>query len=263
MPRVINTNPINLTQGHCWAPTTPNLGSQTVYVENFPAVRVGDSFIDHTPGCTPIPTTHPVIPIMGSQTVFVNNLPLVRDGDPMACGDVADNGSFTVYADGGGDSQGRDPDNTIGYGVLGPVVVYPSGTILVRMLMEYVVNRPDRFLYGCPLDFGPVELYSPMIEEDSGTYYKNYPGPPLTVLAGADLPQFADAAKRAPIPINFSFEGRLPQGISFQDGKFVGAIASLEESKKYFPPVKVTARNNVTSTSVTISFRFQKIYGSC
>jgi uncharacterized Zn-binding protein involved in type VI secretion len=263
MPRVINTNPINLTQGHCWAPTLPQAGSQNVYVENFPAVRVGDAFIDHTPGCTPIPTTHSVIPVMGSTTVFVNNLPLVRDGDPMACGDVADNGALTVYADGGGDLQGEDPGNTIGYGVLGPVIAYPSSIILVKMLMEYIPNRPDVFLYGCPLNFSPVELYSPMIEEDSGTHYKNYPGPPLTVRSGAELPIYADSAKRAPLRIEFSFEGELPQGILFQNGRFVGSIVSLEESKKYFPPVKVTAINTVASTSVTLSFRFQKIYGSC
>lgn len=261
MPKVITTNPINLTQGHCWAPTIPQNGSQDVFVENFPAVRVGDTFVDHVPGCTPIPTTHSVIPLIGSPTIFVNNLPLVRDGDAMACGDVADNGSFTVFADGGGDGTGGD--NTIGYGVLGPVVVYPSGIILVKLLMEYLVNRPDRFIQGCPVNFRPIDVYSPMVEEDTGTYYKNYPGPPLTTRSGAELPEFTSLDKRAPIPITFDLEGNLPKGLYFQNGSILGSIANLEESKKYFDPIKVTARNTTSVTTLTLSFRFQKIYGSC
>lgn len=262
MPKVITTNPANITQGHCWAPTIPKAGSNNVFIENFQAVRVGDAFLDHTLGCTPIPTTHSVIPMMGSPNVFVNNLPLVRDGDAMACGDVADHGSFTVYANGGGNDSVNNT-NTIGYGILGPVIAYPSNTLIVNLLMEYLKNRPDRFIGGCPITFSPVDLYSPMVEEDTGRIYKNYPGAPFTTLAGAVLPPNAAADKKSPIPVSVTLEGRLPTGISFQNGFFLGAASVFEEQRERWEPVKVTVLNRVASSSVTINIKFQKIYGTC
>jgi len=57
-------------------------GSGDVFVNNIPAVRLGDMTIGHTP---PGHTLYPPTPIInGSGSVFVNNLPLARFGDAIA-----------------------------------------------------------------------------------------------------------------------------------------------------------------------------------
>lgn len=59
-------------------------GNETVFVNGFPAVKVGDNFVPH-PGEN---AGHLRSVVMGSVTVFLEDLPLVRRGDLISCGDV-------------------------------------------------------------------------------------------------------------------------------------------------------------------------------
>lgn len=256
MPKVITTNPRNLTQGHCWAPTTPQTGSTDVFVENFPVVRVGDPYVDHVLGCTPIPSTHSVVPMMGSNNVYVNGRPLVRDGDPMLCGDVADGGAFTVYANGGGTGLEEDPGNTVGYGVGIPVIVYPTN--LIRLY--YLLGNKEEFI-GCPVNISPLEIYTPLTEEDTGRVYKNYPGPPLTQQSGANIPYNSD--RRAPIPITISLgEGsQTPNGIRVNpDGSITGALTSSYYTSDR---IRIVASNPFSTRTIEIGIRIQKVFNRC
>jgi len=68
-------------------------GSPNVFVENDPAVRIGDAVAGHGddgPHAAPVMAT-------GSSTVFVNGIPLCREGDIATCGHPA-SGSSKVFA---------------------------------------------------------------------------------------------------------------------------------------------------------------------
>ena len=71
---------------------TDIVGSPDVFVENKPAVRIGDAVQGHGPG------THggPVM-ATGSGTVFVNGIAVCREGDVANCGHPT-SGSGTVFA---------------------------------------------------------------------------------------------------------------------------------------------------------------------
>lgn len=71
---------------------TDAVGSPNVFVENSPAVRIGDAVNPHGPG------TH-ANPVLagGSPDVFVNGIPVSRAGDPANCGHTT-SGSGTVFA---------------------------------------------------------------------------------------------------------------------------------------------------------------------
>src|SRR3990167_8564953 len=155
MPRIITTDPgKNKTQGHCWPPTIPTIGSTDTFVGGFGVVRTEDTFdsVMHT-GCTSPPSTHLVKPIQGSNNVFVNNLPVVRDGDPMGCGDVADGGDLTVYVNGGGSGQGEDPDETIGYTRNIPNIEYPGNIINIHYWVFLNQFGEEVFGEGCEFSF--------------------------------------------------------------------------------------------------------------
>jgi len=267
MPKAINTNPINITQGHCWAPTTPQQGSQDVFIENFGAVRVGDPYIPHTPGCTPIPTTHPVIPIMGSPNVFVNNLPLMRDGDPMNCGDVADNGARTVFVNGGGDGGTGDPDETTGYTIDPPQIIYSSTQLRIGYAVTRLFGEEEVFLRGCPVDFRIQDIFTPLNEETTGQIFRNYPGPPLTIRSGAELPRYAQEDRRRPIPISLVMDsqGPLPEGIIFDSvtGSFTGRIPTSFQLGREGMKIFVTGNNFVGSTTIELTVTFQKFLEFC
>jgi uncharacterized Zn-binding protein involved in type VI secretion len=68
------------------------VGSPNVFVENKPAVRIGDAIQGHglPPHAAPVMAT-------GSGTVFVNNIAVCREGDTASCGH-ATSGSGTVFA---------------------------------------------------------------------------------------------------------------------------------------------------------------------
>jgi uncharacterized Zn-binding protein involved in type VI secretion len=67
-------------------------GSPNVFVENKPAVRIGDAVAGHGRG----PHAGPVM-ASGSGTVFINNIALCREGDTATCGHAV-SGSGTVFA---------------------------------------------------------------------------------------------------------------------------------------------------------------------
>lgn len=69
------------------------VGSPTVFVDNKPAVRIGDSVQPHGRGSH----NNPVMAV-GSPTVFVNNIPVCREGDAANCGHKGSPGSSTVFA---------------------------------------------------------------------------------------------------------------------------------------------------------------------
>ena len=93
---------IDMTQGHCWPPTLPNIASdnsKTVYAEGFKVVSAGDQYLPHPGPCGNQPP-HPVMAIIGSDDVFINLKPVVRDNDILSCGDMAKSQSQTVYING-------------------------------------------------------------------------------------------------------------------------------------------------------------------
>ena len=67
-------------------------GSPNVFVENKPAVRIGDAVAGHgiARHAGPVMAT-------GSGTVFVNNIAVCREGDTADCGHPT-SGSGTVFA---------------------------------------------------------------------------------------------------------------------------------------------------------------------
>lgn len=271
MPRVITTDPANLTQGHCWPSTKPDipkiLGKRTptVFIHNHAVVLVGDPFNEalHTGCTTPTPTTHPVIPIAGSPTVFVNGIALVRDGDPMGCGDVANGGDFTVFADGGGSKQGGDPDNTIGFTRSRPELEYPGISINIPYWV-YLQLGEEIFGGGCEFTFPLLDAYTPLTEEN-GTVYRNRPGLPLTQRSGAQLPPYANQINTNPIDITIGSIGLFPPNISFyEDGSIRGRVLTpfdidLFQGEK----IKIVATNHVGSKTFELSFNFQKNYNRC
>ncbi len=201
MPRPIKAG--DISQGHCWFPTPsiPGIGqAQRVFCDGRPVIAVGDSYLPHIPGCTPIPTTHPVQAVVGSPNVFVGGLPIVRDGDPLSCGDVANTPDGTVFLNGGGlGPQGQaDPGATIGFSVGLPIVTYPS---LTFRYTAFDVGGERVFRAGCNGSFNP-EMYTTLFEDGSGQQYRNYPGPPHSTLSGGqNLPSYANDNARNPIPI--------------------------------------------------------------
>ncbi len=264
MPRVITVDPTNLTQGHCWDPTSPESGSPDVFIKNLPIVRVGDAYIPHVPGCTtPTPTTHPVIPIFGSPNVFVNGIPIVRDGDPMGCGDVANGGEVTVFANGGGSQQGEDPDNTIGFTRSPPVLEYPSRIVDIPYYV-IVQNEIEVFIAGCEFTFPLLDAYTPLTE-DNGAIYRNRPGPPLTTRSGAVLPPYANPINLTPIDITISKSGDLPTNIYFyDDGSIRGRIDIGDEVIRFQGrEIIIRATNHVGSQEFRLNLNFKKNYNAC
>jgi uncharacterized Zn-binding protein involved in type VI secretion len=69
------------------------VGSPDVFVENKPAVRIGDAIQAHGRP----PHANPVM-AFGSPSVFVNNIAVCRTGDKANCGHPT-SGSGTVFAD--------------------------------------------------------------------------------------------------------------------------------------------------------------------
>lgn len=88
--------------GHsCHYPATAaTSGSPDVFVNDIPAVRVGDSYAAH--GCSSCPAPdHARKQAKGSPTVFINGRPAARIGDAIDCGGQAQTGSGNVFFDDG------------------------------------------------------------------------------------------------------------------------------------------------------------------
>lgn len=78
----------DLCSGHDSHPPRPNIeASPDVLVDGLGSVRVGDAWAKHP---------HGGVSSGGSNTVFINNQNAVRVGDPISCGSVAAQGSQTV-----------------------------------------------------------------------------------------------------------------------------------------------------------------------
>lgn len=87
---------VDLSTGHdCFKPTKTATGSVTTFTEQFPQVRVSDSYVPH---CCPKKGCHPPIASQGSQTVFVDGLAKHLVGHACNCGDFAATGSLTTFA---------------------------------------------------------------------------------------------------------------------------------------------------------------------
>ena len=231
MPRIIRE--LDLSQGHCWNPTIPEIViNTTVFSVGRRVVAVGDTYnsILHM-GCTIPPTTHNINVVIGSTDVFIQNRPVLRDGDLLSCGDVANALEGNVFVNGGGlggpaAAQTGDPGQTTGYTIQGPPVLdYPIRTIVIY---GYAERSYPEFRLCSNQDYVDLlaDAYTPIKEEYTGQIYKNYPGPPVSQTRGANLPYYAPESARNPIPIgNFRIiEGTPPQGIevSPESGRIYG-----------------------------------------
>lgn len=84
----------DMTTGHgCFPPQKTIQGSPNVFIEKFPAFRVGDAIQPH---CCKY--CHPSFGGVGSSTVFVNGRPLMRIKDKVTCGGVMMTGAKKVRA---------------------------------------------------------------------------------------------------------------------------------------------------------------------
>lgn len=224
MPRIGRTKDPTNAVGHCWPPCpgVPQPKANTVFVNGLHNVLVvGDTYTPHAGLCglvPPLPPAHPEVTktITGSPTVFANGLAVVRDADPLNCGDVVNSNAGNVFVDGGGlggPESINDPDQTTGYSVKIPVIIYPPLNIpYVSRMMDVRANNSsplrqiEVFDNGCPFSIKPTGSYTPLIENGSNTEYRNYPGPPIAdTPVGANLPSYAPNFYKNPIRItNFT-----------------------------------------------------------
>jgi uncharacterized Zn-binding protein involved in type VI secretion len=179
MPKVIRVG-LDFSQGHCFPPLPATMGSPDLFIGGIPVVRETDLYgLSHNCG----QSNHNMgTAIEGSQTVFNHGLGLHGDSHKISCGDVADNGSTTVFIDEGGNSSAPGITETIGYTVGLPVVEYPFTQIEIYryrvgiIFPTYVVcNKFYQFgelINGIPSIF-PGDLYSPLTEENSGVVFKD------------------------------------------------------------------------------------------
>ena len=218
MPRIGRTKDPTNAIGHCWPPCpgVPQPKANTVFVNGIHNVLVvGDTYTPHAGLCglvPPVPPAHPLTTktITGSPTVFANGLAVVRDADPLNCGDVVNSNTGNVFVDGGGlgGPEGiNDPDQTTGYTVKIPIIIYPAMDIPYVSRMETAGSRTvEVFDRGCSFRIKPIKSYTPLIENGSNTEYRNYPGPPIADSpVGARLPSYAPNFYKEPIRItNFT-----------------------------------------------------------
>lgn len=93
MPAVVRLG--DMCTGHQGFPPRPSdSASPDVFINNIPAVRVGDHWVPHSAGRS----THDGVQSIGSATVFVNNMPLARVGDEISCGSYNAQGSPNVFS---------------------------------------------------------------------------------------------------------------------------------------------------------------------
>lgn len=89
----------DMASGHgCFPPSPSTSGSESVFVNDIPALRQNDAVAPH--GCSKCPP-HPRSVAQGSGTVFVNGRPIARLGDGIDCGGAMSAASGNVFADEG------------------------------------------------------------------------------------------------------------------------------------------------------------------
>jgi len=193
MGKIIRRVATDLSQGHCWPPMSPIPGAGSVLIEGYPAMKVGDSYNAHPGPCGTV-GPHAGVAVGGSPDVFVEGVPVHRDADEISCGDVADIGAMTVFANGAGRTgaaggPGVGPNETVGYTVGIPEFTYPGmkgDEIIIKLPISSFKGfvNPTAVGSNCSFSLRLSEAYSPLEEEDTGTIIKNFPGPALTVQSG-------------------------------------------------------------------------------
>jgi len=94
MPKVTRLG--DVCTGHGCFPSRPSVqGSQNVFVNGIPVIRLGDPYAAH--GCA-VCVPHGAVLQAGSTMVMVNNRPIGRVGDPLSCGSLVQVGSPNVEA---------------------------------------------------------------------------------------------------------------------------------------------------------------------
>jgi uncharacterized Zn-binding protein involved in type VI secretion len=85
----------DIGSGHgCFTPSPSMEGSEDVFINGMPAMRVGDAFIAH--GCNTC-SPHNRKAAKGSASVNINGKPAVRVGDGIDCGGSLQTGSGNVF----------------------------------------------------------------------------------------------------------------------------------------------------------------------
>lgn len=87
----------DIGSGHpCHFPPSPAIGgSPSVFVNNLPAMRVGDPYVPHA--CIQGEAgLHPRKLLKGSSSIFIDGCAAGRIGDAIDCGGEASTGSFNV-----------------------------------------------------------------------------------------------------------------------------------------------------------------------
>jgi len=124
MPAAIANTNLSKSQGHCWPPTWPTLGSSDVRVGNgvslWGVVRVGDPYATHPGYCGKIPP-HSSGALTGSPDVFANGIPVHRVGDYLFCFDIAAQSASPSVVVNGKPGKYSGPG-----GVLAPVFNFPG-----------------------------------------------------------------------------------------------------------------------------------------
>lgn len=84
----------DLSTGHDDYPPRPVItGSDSVFLNGLPVVRVGDVWAQHCNNTS----CHPCNQAVGSSTCFVNGISMARIGDSVGCGDNIANGSLDTF----------------------------------------------------------------------------------------------------------------------------------------------------------------------
>jgi len=290
MGKIIRRVATDLSQGHCWPPMSPIPGAGSVLIEGYPAMKVGDSYNAHPGPCGTV-GPHAGVAVGGSPDVFVEGVPVHRDADEISCGDVADIGAMTVFANGAGRTgaaggPGVGPNETVGYTVKVPEFTYPNmkgDEIIIKIPIP--VTQPRSMAVGstCTFSLPLLEAYSPLEEEDTGTIVKNFPGPALTVQSGQNtvtLPGRPELNTAIPISTKFrslkwvSFpvaENLFTLKVNFNEstGVFNGSLKLASniffnngfEGRTYYEG-KVDFINFVGTTTKTVIFEGQEV-ASC
>ena len=290
MGKIIRRVATDLSQGHCWPPMSPIPGAGSVLIEGYPAMKVGDSYNAHPGPCGTV-GPHAGVAVGGSPDVFVEGVPVHRDADEISCGDVADIGAMTVFANGAGRTgaaggPGVGPNETVGYTVGIPEFTYPGmkgDEIIIKIPIP--VTQPRSMAVGstCTFSLPLLEAYSPLEEEDTGTIVKNFPGPALTVQSGQNtvtLPGRPELNTAIPISTKFrslkwvSFpvaENLFTLKVNFNEstGVFNGSLKVASntffnngfEGRTYYEG-KVDFINFVGTTTKTVIFEGQEV-ASC
>ncbi|NSY09501.1 hypothetical protein G6L84_23510 [Agrobacterium tumefaciens] len=96
MPKAHRRADIGSSHSCHFPPTPATGGSNNVYVNGRPLMRVGDAYLPH--GCPSCPKPlHPRALAAGASTVFINGKRAGRVGDAIDCGGNAQTGSTDVY----------------------------------------------------------------------------------------------------------------------------------------------------------------------